>query len=114
MGSSRELDHGCRRCGKSLHGVVGKRDEEKIFCSSCMIELAEQHIPERTRGSQGPSRKKQAKIVAKWILLVCCSVLIIVNSLVLVRLLAREKRKKFVRPSNLVFLCPCAPPSLQP
>ena len=88
----------CKRCGRPVHGTADKPYEERAFCSSCMIELAEQHIPEKVKVSKGSSKKRQAKILSKWILLIGCSALILVNSVVLVRILAREKTKKFVPP----------------
>jgi hypothetical protein len=98
MSSEEKSSAVCKRCGKPVDGTSYRAREGKAFCSSCMIELAEQHIPDKTTAAGRASRKRQLKVLGKWILLVGCSALIIVNSVILVRLLVREKSGRFVPP----------------
>ncbi len=97
----------CRGCGRPLEKTARGSDQWDVYCSSCRIRLAEQHIPGGVTVFKTPSKKSQTKIIVKWILLIGCSVLIAVNSVVVVRLLAREKPKEFVPPniSKDAILC---------
>lgn len=88
----------CKKCGRPVDGASYRARKGNVFCSSCMIELAEQHIPDKTTTAGASSRKRQLKVLGKWILLIGCTALIIVNSAILVRLLVREKSGRFVPP----------------
>jgi hypothetical protein len=72
-----------------------------------MIKLAEQHIPEKPRIFKAPSGKGQRKRIIKLAVVLGCSVLVLVNSVVIARALTRGGSKEFVPPdlSKDAILC---------
>ena len=69
----------CRKCGKLFKRGQQGADDEKLYCSYCMVELAEQYVPE---ASEMPTlkriRKSRAWTVIQWtILLVGISIITI-------------------------------------
>lgn len=97
----------CKRCKKPLEKHEYRPQEGRFFCSDCMIKLAEQHIPEKPRIFKAPPGRGQKKKILKLAVVAGCSVLVLVNSIVLARVLARGGSKEFVPPdvSKDAILC---------
>ena len=61
----------CKKCGKIV-------DSDQLYCSQCIIELAEENITEPAEDTQKPPRpaRSRKKVVAQWIVLLVCVVII--------------------------------------
>ncbi len=61
----------CKKCGKIV-------DSDQLYCSQCIIELAEENITEPEDDTQKPPRhvKNRKKVVAQWIVLLVCVAII--------------------------------------
>ena len=61
----------CKKCGKSI-------DSDQLYCSQCIIELAEENITEPAEDTQKPPRpaKSRKKVVAQWVVLLICIAII--------------------------------------
>lgn len=63
----------CKRCGKPLNKGKQGADSDQLYCSRCIIELAEQYVPEEVESSKLKRiRKSRVGVVLLWIILCAC------------------------------------------
>ncbi len=75
MADEKILDAVCKRCGKPL----SEDDQGADYCSSCMIEVAEQYVPGEEAAPIKRKRKSRAWLVLQWIILLACITIIAIQ-----------------------------------
>ncbi|MBW2038435.1 MAG: hypothetical protein JRI46_02390 [Deltaproteobacteria bacterium] len=77
MADEKFLGAVCKRCGKPL----SEDEQDADYCSSCMIELAEQYVPEKAEPPPiKRKRKSRARLVLQWIIFLACISIIAIQS----------------------------------
>lgn len=77
MADEKTLSAVCKRCGKQFSKDELGADREQLYCSSCMMEIAEEHVPEEAGMPRLKRlRKSRVGVALLWIIL-CVSVVII-------------------------------------
>ncbi len=79
MADEKGLSAICKKCGEPLNKGGQGTDSDQLYCSRCMIELAEQYVPEEVEISKLKRiRKSRVWVPLLWIaLLVCISIIAI-------------------------------------
>jgi len=79
MADEKALSAICNRCGKPFNKGEQGADSDQLYCSRCMIELAEQYVPEEVEISNLKRiRKNRVWVTLLWIIVfVCISIIAI-------------------------------------
>jgi len=93
MPDEKDLGAICKKCGKSFTKGEQTADNEQLYCSSCMIELAEQYVPEEVEISKSKRiRKSRVGVVLLWIILCVCILIIAIQAPKLISALTKEEK----------------------
>lgn len=79
MADEKDMRAICKNCGETFHKNELDSDSKRPYCSRCMVELAEQYVPETSDMSKLTRiRKSKVGMTLLWItLLVCISIIAI-------------------------------------
>lgn len=79
MADEKDMRAICKNCGETFHKNEQDSDSKRPYCSRCMVELAEQYVPETSDMSKLTRiRKNKVGMTLLWIaLLVCISIIAI-------------------------------------
>jgi len=83
----------CEKCGKPFSKDEQGADSERQYCSRCMIEFAEQYVPETSDLSKLKRiRKSQIGVVLLWIVLCVCISIIAIRAPKLISAFTQEPK----------------------
>ncbi|OQX56276.1 MAG: hypothetical protein B5M53_02285 [Candidatus Cloacimonas sp. 4484_209] len=92
----------CKRCGRTLTKEDLIASGGLPYCNQCRIELAQQYIDKKDMKDKKVTKQvsKHTKVIdaLKWVALSFFSVLIIINSIVLIRIFIHNKEVEFTPP----------------
>lgn len=93
MADEKGLNAICKRCGKPFSKDEQGADSEQLYCSRCMIELAEQYVPEEVEISKLKRiRKSRVGMTLLWITLFICISIIAIQAPKLISALTKEEK----------------------
>lgn len=82
----------CTRCGSQFNKDEESSDEEKLFCSRCVIELAEQYMSEDAKTQESDQIKKnRVWPVLHPVILIACIFLIAIQAPKLISVIKEQK-----------------------
>ncbi len=86
----------CKKCGKPFNKEEQGADIEQQYCSHCMIDLAEQYVPEETEMSKLKQiRKSRIGTVLLWVILLACLSIIAIQIPSIMSALEEEKPARY-------------------
>jgi len=83
----------CENCGETFHKNEQDSDSKQPYCSRCMVELAEQYVPETSdRSKLKRIRKSRVGVTLLWITLFACISIIAIQVPKLISVFIKEEK----------------------
>jgi len=83
----------CENCGETFHKNEQDSDSKQPYCSRCMVELAEQYVPETSDMSKLKRiRKSRVGVTLLWITLFACISIIAIQVPKLISVFIKEEK----------------------
>jgi len=93
MADEKDMHAICKKCGKSFNKDEQGADSEQLYCSRCMIEIAEQYVPEKVELSRLKRiRKSRVGVTFLWIILFVCIFIIAIHVPKLISAFTKEEK----------------------